>query len=199
MHTSSRWIAGGSAVALAVFFLFSQTPVGAVQNGNGNNAIKDVIVVNGVTNPVPVIGDVTVSGSTTVSGAVAASQNGAWTMRIDPAFNQVTLPAAASTSFHYDSGFAVINDGATLDLGPFDTSDLAGLRFYGRAVNGDIHVEVLAVVDAFPIRIDSFTIPGEGGTVSRTSVYDYPPPSIMLRLTESGPGGSNYHVALVGR
>ena len=101
-----------------------------------------------------------VSGSTTVSGSVAASQSGAWTMRIDPAFNQVSRPASASTSFHYDSGFSVINDGATIDLGPFDTSDLAGLRFYGRAVNGDMHIEVLAVVDAFPITIDSFTIPG---------------------------------------
>lgn len=197
MQTPSRWIAGGSAVALAIFCLFSQAPVAAVQ-GNGNGSTKDVIVINGPTNPVPVTGSVTVSGSTTVSGAVAASQSGPWTMRIDPAFNQVSLPAA-STSFSYDSGFSVINDGATIDLGPFDTSDLAGLRFFGRAVNGDMHIEVLAVVDAFPITIDQFTIPGEGGGVSRTFVYDYPPPSIMLRLTESGPGGSNYHVALVGR
>lgn len=197
MQASSRWIAGGFAATLAAFCLFSQTPAGAVQNGNG--VIKDVTVVNDSSNPVPVTGSVAVSGSTTVSGSVAASQSGPWTMRIDPAFNQVTLPAA-STSFHYDSGFSVINDNATVDLGPFDTSDLSGLRFYGRAVNGDMHIQVLAVVDFFPITIDEFTIPGEsGGGASRTFVYDYPPPSIMLRLTESGPGGSNYHVALVGR
>lgn len=198
MQTPSRWIAGGFVAVLAAFCLLAQTPAGAVP-GNGNGAVKDVTVINGSTNPVPVSGSVTVSGSTSVSGAVAASQSGPWTMRIDPAFNQVSLPASASTSFYYNSGFSGINDGATIDLGPFDTSDLSGLRFFGRAVNGDMHVQVLAMVDTFPITIDEFTIPGESGSVSRTFVYDYPPPSILLRLTESGPGGSNYHVALVGR
>ena len=160
-------------------------------------ASKDVTVINTSSNPVPVSGNVSVSGSTTVSGAVSASQSGPWTMRIDPAHNQVSLPAGSS--FFYDSGFSVINDGATIDLGPFDTSDLAGLRIFGRAVNGDMRIQVLADVPGFPITIDDFTIPGESGSISRTFVYDYPPPSIILRLTESGPGGSNYHVAMVGR
>lgn len=202
MQTTSRWIAGGAAAAFATFCLLSQTPAGANNgNGNGNGGTKDVVVINTPANAVPVTGSVSVSGSTTVSGSVNAAQSGPWTMRIDPAFNQVSLPASASTSFHYDSGFSVINDNATIDLGPFDTSDLSGLRFYGRAVNGDMHIEVLAIEGtAFPITIDSFTIASESsGSVSRTIVYDYPPPSILLRLTESGPGGSNYHVALVGR
>jgi hypothetical protein len=198
MQTPNRaWIAGGFAAALAAAALLSQTPAGAVQNGNGNGGVKDVTVVNTSANPVPVAGSVNVSGSTTVSGSVVASQGGPWTMRIDPAHNQVSLPAGAS--FFHDGGFGVINDGATIDLGPFDTSDLAGLRILGRAVNGDMHVELLANVDGFPITLDEFTIPGESGSTSRTFVYDYPPPSITVRLTESGPGGSNFHIVLVGR
>jgi hypothetical protein len=200
MHTPNRaWLAGGSVAAFVAVALLAQTPVAAVQNGNGNGnaGTKDVTVINTDSNPVPVSGNVVVSGSTSVNGSVAASQSGAWTMRIDPAHNQVSLPAGSS--FWFDSGLGVINDGGSVDLGPFDTSDLAGLRLLGRAVNGDVHVEVLANVDGFPITIDSFTMPGESGSVSRSFVYDYPPPSVTIHMTESGPGGSNYHIALVGR
>lgn len=107
--------------------------------------------------------------------------------------------AASGPSFVFDSGFSVIHDGATIDLGPFDISDLEQLRILARAVNGDMHIDVLAdVAPAFPIELDSFTLGGERGTVSGTRVYDVPPPSVIIRLTESGPGGSNYHVVLVG-
>lgn len=91
-------------------------------------------------------------------------------------------------------------DGATVDLGPFDLSDVSTLRVLARAVNGDVHIEVLAdVAPAFPITLDMFTVPGEDGSISGSEVYEVPPPSVIVRLTESGPGGSNYHVVLVGR
>lgn len=169
---------------------------------------KDVIVVNTPDQPVPVVGSVEVSGSTTVTGDVnasqsgpwnvGASQNGSWLVGINPAQNQVSL--APGKGFLFDSGFAVINDGQTLELGPFDTSGLRGVRLVVFAVNGDIRANVRINTDGNTIPFDEFVAPGENdGPITESVVYDFPPPSLTVRLTEGGPGGSNYQVMLIGQ
>jgi hypothetical protein len=191
--TKRTLIGTGLVAAIVAFTLVSESSVQAAPPD------KDVVVVNTPAQPVPVTGTVAVTGGTTVSGTVNAVQSGPWTVGIDPAHNGVSLVPGAS--FIHDSGFAVINDGATVDLGPFDLTNVGKLRILVRAVNGDVHVEVLAnVPPAFPITLDEFTVAAEGsGSVSKSFVYDVPPPSVTVRLTESGPGGSNYHVVLIAR
>jgi hypothetical protein len=169
---------------------------------------KEVIVVNTPQQPVPVVGAVTVSGSTTVTGDVnaaqagpwnvGASQNGPWVVGINPAQNAVSL--APGKSFFFDSGFSVINDGQTLELGPFDLSGLNGVRLVVFAVNGDIRANVRVNSNGFTFPLEEFVVPGEDdGPITESVVYDYPPPSITIRLTEGGPGGSNYQVMLIGQ
>jgi hypothetical protein len=186
------FLALGAVTAVAAVVFQSGTPLQAAPPPD-----RDVIIVNTPANPVPVTGEITVNGSTSVSGTVAASQSGTWTVGISPSNNTVKI--AASETFVFDSHFSVINDGATVDIGPIDTSGLKELRLLARAINGDMHFEVLAnFPPAFPITLDEFTLGGESGSVSGTRFWDAPPPSITIRLTESGPGGSNYHFVLVG-
>jgi len=203
MNNSQRTLlALGSLATIGLFSIVTSRPLDALPPPD-----KDVTVVNTSANPVPVTGQISVTGTSTISGSVAASQNGAWnvgaaqngpwTVGIDPTKNTVKL--AAGSNFFHDGGFSGMNDGVTVDLGPFNTSGLEQLRILGRAVNGDVRFQVLAdVPPAFPITLDDFTLGGEGGSVSGTRVYDSPPPSIIIRLTESGPGGSNFHVVLAG-
>jgi hypothetical protein len=160
-------------------------------------AQKDVVVVNTEANPVPVTGAVAVSGNVAVSGAVSAFQGGLWTMGIDPARNKVAI--AGSDPFVYDSNLGIVNDGQTVDLGPFDLETASKLRIIARAVNGNVRFRILANT-TLPIVLDDFTLESEGeGNVYKSVVYDVTPPSITVRLTETGPGGSNYQVVLIAR
>jgi hypothetical protein len=197
------WISTGLVVAGIAFALLPETTVHAAMPPPE----KDVIVVNLPTNPVPVTGSVSVSGSTTVSGSVSAAQagawnvgaaqSGAWSVGIDPGQNVVK---AESPAFLYDSGFNVINDGATLDLGPFDLSKVEKARIIVRGINGHIHAEIRAETGTFDIPLDTLEADGESNpSVTKMVVYEAPPPQIYIRLTESGPGGSNYHVMVIGR
>jgi hypothetical protein len=189
----STFLALGALTAIAVVALPSGTPLQAMAPPPD----RDVFVVNGATSPVPVTGDITVSGTSTVSGTVAATQSGPWTVGIDSAHN--TVKVASSDLFFFDSQFSGMNDGQTVDVGPIDTSHLKQLRILARAINGDVHFKLLS---DFPtgseLTLDEFTLDGESGNVSGTRVYDAPPPNITLRMTESGPGGANYHFVLMG-
>lgn len=150
---------------------------------------KDVTVVNTPAQPVPVTGTVNVTGGTTVSGTVNAVQSGEWTVSIVP-----------GELLHFNSGFTVIGDGASKDFGPFDVSDLSKLRVIARAVNnnaGDLTFTVFAWDAALVNRIvlDEFTL--NEARVSR--VYDAPPPSVLVRVTNGTGGATNYHVVVIGR
>jgi hypothetical protein len=196
-RTRTTLAAAGAAAALGTIALLSQAPTHAFSNGNGNGSLKDVIVVNAPSQPVPVAGQIGVDGPVAVTGSVGSLQSGPWTVGIDPSHNLVSV--AGQSAFYHDDGFAAMNDGETVDLGPFDVSDVATLRILARAVNGDVTFEILTdVAPAFPIRMDLFTLGGEGGSVSGTRVYEAPPRSVIVRVTESGPGGANYHVVLAG-
>lgn len=207
MQSSKRVLIAIGFIGAAVAFQFvPESVVHAQGNGNGNGATKDVIVVNSALSPVPVTGQLTVAGTTTIAGNVQASQQGAWsvgqsgpwTVKIDPAQNAVAV--ASTPAFFHDTGFGVMNDGAVVEIGPFDMSAVSNLRVSGRAVNGDIIVQLMQIVEpAFPILLDQFTISGEGGSTSGTRVYPVPGRNVLVRLTESGPGGSNYHIVLSGR
>ena len=150
---------------------------------------KDVTVVNTPAQPVPVTGTVTVTGGTTISGTVNAVQSGQWAVSIVP-----------GESLYVNPGFAVVGDGVTLDLGPFDFTELSKMRIIARAFNnnaGDITFTVFAW-DATPakrIALDTFSL-NEAG-VSR--VYDAPPPSVVVRVKNGAGGASNYHVVVIGR
>lgn len=192
MNTKHRTLVAFAAVtAVSVVAFQSSTPLQASPPPD-----KDVFVINTGANPVPVTGEITVNGSTSVSGTVGAQQSGTWTVGIDSTHN--TVKVAPSTNFLFDSGFSVINDGATVDIGPVDVSKVKTLRLLARAVNGDMHYQVIANFPSAPITLDEFTLGGEDGNISGTRVYEAPPPSITIRLTESGPGGSNYQFALIG-
>jgi hypothetical protein len=185
-------LVGAALVGALILTLVSGAPAQPPQ------AVKDVIVVNTPTQPVPVTGSVEVTGSTSVSGTVNALQTGLWTMGIDPARNRVSL--ADSPSFFFDTNLAVVNNGQTAEVGPFDLSSLGKVRIIGRAVNGNVTFKVIAhVTSTTPALLDQFTINGEDGNRYHTAVYDVPPPSISVLLTETGPGGSNYQVILIGR
>jgi len=151
---------------------------------------KDVTVVNTPGQPVPVTGTVTVTGGTTVSGTVNAVQSGQWAVSIVP-----------GESLYFNPGFSVIGDGVTLDLGPFDFSDLSKMRIIARAFNnnaGDIKFTVFAWDDSLAakrIPLDTFSL-NEAG-LSR--FYDAPPPSVVVRVTNGAGGASNYHVVVIGR
>ncbi len=199
-------IAAGFIGAVVAFQFVPEAAVHAQGNGNGNGATKDVIVVNGPLSPVPVTGQLSVTGTTTIAGNVQASQHGSWsvgqsgpwTVKIDPAQNAVAV--ASTPAFFHDTGFGVMNDNAVVELGPYDMSAVSNLRVSGRAVNGDIIVQVMLIVEpAFPILLDQWTISGEDGATSGTRVYPVPGKNVLVRLTESGPGGSNYHIVLSGR
>jgi hypothetical protein len=197
----NRVFVGAGFVAAAVaLLLVSGTPAPAA-------ADKDVVVINTAANPVPVTGAVQVTGATTVSGSVNAAQSGPWSVKasqsgpwligIDPAHNGVSL--APGASFYYDSGFSIINNGTTLDLGPFDLSAVSKMRVIGNAVNGNVKYEIRANVTPVTMVLDQFTVNGEDGNLTTSRVYDVPPPSVIVRLTESGPGGSNYQLIVVGK
>jgi len=151
---------------------------------------KDVTVVNTPAQPVPVTGTVNVTGGTTVSGTVNAVQSGEWTVSIAP-----------GDFLYHNPGFSVIGDAASVDLGPFDLSDLSKLRIIARAFNnnaGDIKFTVFAWDAATPakrIPLDEFSL--NEARVSR--VYDAPPPSVLVRVTNGAGGASNYHVVVIGR
>jgi hypothetical protein len=69
-----------------------------------------------------------------------------------------------------------------------------------RGINGHIHAEIRAEAGTFDIPLDTLDADGEGNpSVTKMVVYEAPPPSVYIRLTESGPGGSNYHVMVIGR
>ena len=188
---TNRIYVGGGVLATAVALLLaSGTPAPAA-------ADKDVVVINTPARPVPVTGVVEVTGATTVSGSVNAAQSGPWLVGIDQAHNRVSL--APGASFYYDSGFSGMNDGETVELGPFDLSNVSKLRVIGNAVNGDVKFEVRANVTPVMMTLDQFTVNGEDGNLTTSRVYDVPPPSVIVRLTESGPGGSNYQLILVGK
>jgi len=162
---------------------------------------KDVIVVNTPTQPVPVTGTVAVTGATTVSGTVNAAQSGPWTVRIDPAHNLVSLAPGASL-FH-NPGFTTIGAApASIDLGPFDLSDLSKLRIIARAFNnngGDIKFTVFAwdpdTSTAFRIPLDEFSLNEE----SLSRVYEAPPPTVVVRVTKVSGTTANYHLVVIGR
>jgi hypothetical protein len=202
---STRWsyLAAGLPLALLGVVLVSQSPSHALPQGNGGGngggpPSRDVLVINTPANPVPVTGAVSVSGQTTVSGSVQASQQGTWTVGIDPAHNQVEV--ASAPTFDHDEGFDVVNDGQTLEFGPFDMGAVRTLRILTRAVNGDVRYELVMPGPFGGIRIDEFNVAGESGNRYETRTYDAPPSSVIVRVTESGgPGGANYHFVLIGR
>ena len=181
-------------VAIVALTLVSGSPVLAAQD-------KDVIVVNTPAQPVPVTGTVAVTGATTVSGTVNAAQSGPWTVGIDPAHNLVSL--APGGSLFHNPGFTIIGAApASIDLGPFDLSNLSKLRIIARAFNnndGDIKFEVLAwdpnTSTVFLIRLDEFSL-NEAG-LSR--VYEAPPPTVVVRVTKVSGTAANYHVVVIGR
>ena len=138
-----------------------------------------MIVVNTPAQPVPVTGTVAVTGATTISGrertwTVNAAQSGTWTVGIDPAHNQVSL--APGGSLFHNPGFDVIGAApASIDLGPFDLSDLSKLRIIARAFNnngGDIKFTVFAwdpdTSTEFRIPLDEFSLNEESLRVSTT-------------------------------
>ena len=189
---------GAAMVAALILTLVSGAPAQPPQ------AQKDVVVVNTAAQPVPVTGNVNVtgavgvSGNVGVSGTVNALQGGLWTMGIDPARNRVSL--ADGPSFFHDTNLAVVGDGQTAEAGPFDLSAFGKLRLIARAVNGNVTFKVIAHVSSInPAVIDQFTLNGESGNVYRSVVYDVPPPSLSVLMTETGPGGSNYQVVLIAR
>jgi len=152
-------------------------------------ADKDVTVVNTPGQPVPVTGIVTVTGGTTVSGTVNAVQSGQWAVSIVP-----------GESLYFNPGFAVIGDGATVDLGPFDFSELGKMRIIARGFNnnaGDIKFTVFAWDDSTSKRmaLDTFSL----NEASLSRVYDVPPPSVVVRVTNGTGGSSNYQVVVIGR
>jgi hypothetical protein len=136
-----------------------------------------------------VTGTVAVTGGTTVSGTVNAVQSGQWTVSVVP-----------GESLYFNPGFSVIGDGATLDFGPFDFSDLGKMRLIARTVNnngGDIKFTVFAWDDA-PVKrlaFDTFSL----NEASLSRVYDVPPPSVLLRVTNGAGGAANYQIIIIGR
>ncbi len=203
---SSRWsyLAAGLPLALLAIVFVSQSPSPALAQGNGNGngngtpPSREVLVVNTPATAVPVTGSVSVSGMTTIAGSVAASQAGSWNVGIDPTRNLVSL--AGSPRFDYDSNFGVVNDGATLEFGPFDLSAVRTLRILTRAVNGDVRFQIYVPTVGNGMILDEFEVEGESGNRFLSRSYDAPPPSVMVRVIESGgPGGANYHFLLVGR
>jgi hypothetical protein len=173
---------------------------------SGNSVVaappdKDVIVVNTPAQPVPVSGTVAVTGATTVSGTVNAAQSGPWTVGIDSAHNLVSL--APGGSLFHNPGFTTIGAApASVDLGPFDLSDLSKLRIIARAFNnngGDIKFTVFAwdpdTSTAFRIPLDEFSLNEE----SLSRVYEAPPPTVVVRVTKMSGDGANYHLVVIGR
>jgi len=151
---------------------------------------KDVTVVNTPAQPVPVTGTVSVTGGTTVSGTVNAVQSGEWAVSIIP-----------GDLLYVNPGFQVIGDGATVDLGPFDVSDLSKVRIIARAFNnnaGPIKFTVFVWEGANSNKttlLDEFSL--NEAMVSR--VYEVPPPSILVRVKNGSGAASNYHVVVIGR
>jgi hypothetical protein len=162
---------------------------------------KDVTVVNTPANPVPVIGTVTTTGTSTVSGTVSAAQSGPWAVGIDPNNNLVSL--APGVSFFYNTDYLGISASATIDLGPFDLSDVSKLRIIARAFNnngGPINFKVLAwglsqSLPQYSLTLSEFSL----DEATTSLVYELPPPSVIVRLTNGAGGGANYHVVLIGR
>ena len=184
----------GVIVALVALPLISGSPVLAAPE-------KDVIVVNTPAQPVPVTGNVAVTGATTISGTVNAAQSGTWTVGIDPAHNQVSL--APGGSLFHNPGFTTIGAApASVDLGPFDLSNLSKMRIIARAFNnngGDIKFTVFAWDPAtsteFRIPLDEFSLNEE----SLSRVYEAPPPTVVVRVTKVSGTGANYHLVVIGR
>ena len=172
---------------VVVLALVPGTPILAA---DPNLPDKDVVVVNTPAQPVPVTGTVNVTGGTTVSGTVNAVQSGEWTVSVTP-----------GASFYFNPGFAIIGDGAQVDLGPFDASELTKLRIVARGFNnnaGDITFRVFvwdSTTSARRTVLDEFSLNEE----STTRVYEAPPPSVLVRVINGSGGGSNYHVVLIGR
>lgn len=186
-------LALGAVTAIGIFTIQSESPLQAFAPPPD----RDVFVVNGLANPVPVTGQIAVSGTSTVAGTVAATQAGAWSVGINPAQNTVKL--APGQTFFHDSSFGAFNDGDEVILGPFDTSGLKQLRIMAHAINGDVHYELRSQFTTGPVmRLDTFTAAGEDGPATVNRVYDAPPPNVSIRMTESGPGGTNYQFVLIG-
>ena len=159
--------------------------------------VPEVVIANPA--PVPVTGSIVVSGVTTVSGTVNSAQSGTWTVGIDPDNNAVSL--GAGETFFYDSGFGGFDN--EIDLGPFDLSGISALRIIARGVNGRVTYELLANLDPSAprptIAMDSITVGSEDNNGYESRVYEVPPSSLSLHVTEEGPGGTNFHVVLIGR
>ena len=174
-------LAAGGALLLVT------SPTHAQGNGNGPPTV-DVHVVNTAVNPIPVSGSISVTGTTTVQGsvqavqsgpwnvgvdgAVHALQSGRWTVGIDPSRNLVAV--GSSPTFDHDSGFSVINEGATLEFGPFDLSDVKTLRLMTRAVNGDVRFELVVPSGFGGMRLDQVDLAGESGNRHESRSYDAP-------------------------
>ena len=122
-------------------------------------------------------------------------------MGIDPANNLVSL-APGGLLFH-NPGFNVIGAApASIDIGPFDLSELGKLRIIARAFNnngGDIRFTVLAWDPAtsnnLRITLDEFSLNEE----TTTRFYDAAPPTVLVRVTKVGGIGANYHLVVIGR
>jgi len=172
--------------AISALVLVSESPVLAAPPD------KDVTVVNTPAQPVPVTGTVAVTGGTTVSGTVNAVQSGPWTVSIKP-----------GDSLFHNPGFTTIGPApASVDIGPFDLSELSKLRIIARAFNnngGDIKFTVFAwdpdTSTAFRIPLDEFSLNEE----SLSRFYDAPPPTVVVRVTKVSGTGANYHLVVIGR
>jgi hypothetical protein len=135
---------------------------------------------------------------TTAPGTVKVVQGGPWTVGIDPAQNVVEV---APHRFSYHPTFDVIGgDGSTIDIGPFDLSNVSKLRLIARAFNnngGDIRFQVFAWDSADPFKrivFDDFLL----FEAFKTTVYPAVPPLVLVRLTKVGGTGANYHLVLIG-
>ena len=195
MRLRKTLIGMGLFTAIVALTFLSGSPVPAAPPD------KDVTVVNTPANPVPVIGTVTTTGTSTVSGTVNAAQSGPWAVGIDPNHNLVSL--APDVSFFYNTDYLIINTSATIDLGPFDLSDVSKLRIIARAFNNDggsVNFKVLAWGLSQSLPLYSLTLSEFSLDEATTSlVYELPPPSVIVRVTKGAGGGANYHVVLIGR
>ena len=193
--TKKILIGMGLVTAVVALTLLSGSPVLAAPPD------KDVTVVNTPANPVPVIGTVTTTGTSTVSGTVNAAQSGPWTVGIDPD----QQPRLART------GCIVLLQHRLLDHRRQHHYRPRSLRSQRReqAAHHRTRFQQQRWCDQFQsARLG--TLPELAAVLASLSefsldeattslVYELPPPSVIVRLTNGAGGGANYHVVLIGR